>query len=390
MRSQIQFPEQIATVFVTDQLADRQAAAPDFLREKLAIQHLAEVMSDHPEGVLQRLVKLGMEICGAHSAGVSILELEAGLFRWHALAGEFAAFEGTTTPRNFSPCGVCVDLAEPILMERPERAYDWIRDAGITVPELLLVPLTMKGSDAIGTLWLVAADAGHFNKEHARFMSELAAFAGMALRMIQTEQHLSLALQQQETLMREMSHRIKNLFSVADSMVRMTARNSATKEELAETLSGRLHALSQANGLIRRSFGTDVSAVASFSDLVARILRPFERSRSVLEGPPLAIGEQATNHLALVFHELATNASKYGALSRDGGGVSVSWSVDADTVVIDWIEMGGLDVTEPATPGFGTKLVEITIERIGGSIERDWRPDGLRVRIGLPAVALRS
>jgi two-component sensor histidine kinase len=61
--------------------------------------------------------------------------------------------------------------------------------------------------------------------------------------------------------MREMSHRIKNLFSVADSMVRMTARNAATKEELAETLSGRLHALAQANGLIRRSFGTDVAAL---------------------------------------------------------------------------------------------------------------------------------
>jgi len=152
MRSQIQFPGPIATVFITDQLADRKADAPDFLREKLAIQNLAAVMSDHPDEVLPRLVKLGMEICGAHSAGISILEPEAGQFRWHALAGELATFEGTTTPRNFSPCGVCLDLAEPILMERPERAYDWIRDAGITVPEVLLVPLTVKDSDAIGTL----------------------------------------------------------------------------------------------------------------------------------------------------------------------------------------------------------------------------------------------
>lgn len=225
MSPQIQFPGPIATVFITDQLADRKADAPDFLREKLAIQNLAAVMSDHPDEVLPPLVKLGMEICGAHSAGISILEPEAGQFRWHALAGELATFEGTTTPRNFSPCGVCLDLAEPILMERPERAYDWIRDAGITVPEVLLVPLTVKDSDAIGTLWLVAADAGHFNKEHARVMAELSAFTGMALRTVQTEQRLKLVLQQQETLMREMSHRIKNLFSVADSMVRMTARN---------------------------------------------------------------------------------------------------------------------------------------------------------------------
>ncbi|MFT4118134.1 HWE histidine kinase domain-containing protein [Bradyrhizobium sp.] len=280
MRAHIQLPDPVAAVFITDRLADRRVSAPDFLREKLAIQDLAQVISDHPDQVLAHLVKLGMEICGARSAGISILEPENGQFRWFALAGELSTFEGATTPRNFSPCGICLDFAEPILMERPERAYDWIRDAGITVPEVLLVPLTVKGGDAIGTLWLVAEDAGHFDKEHARVMGELSAFASMALRMIQTEQRLNLALQQQETLMREMSHRIKNLFSVADSMVRMTARNSATKEELAETLSGRLHALSQANGLIRRSFGTETASVTSFGQLLAQILSPHERGKA--------------------------------------------------------------------------------------------------------------
>jgi len=390
MRSQIHLPDPIAEVFITDQLADRHAASPDFLREKLAIQDLAEVMSDHPDEVLPRLVKLGMEICGAHSAGISILEPGAGQFPWHALAGELATFEGATTPRNFSPCGICLDLAQPILMERPERAYDWICEAGITVPEVLLVPLAAKGADPIGTIWLVAGDAGHFNKEHARVMAELSAFTGLALRSVQIEQRLKLALQQQETLMREMSHRIKNLFTVADSMVRMTARNAATKEELAETLSGRLHALSEANALIRRSFGNNVAAVASFSDLIERILCPHERAPAVVKGPDLAIGEQAANHLALIFHELATNASKYGVLGCEGGCVTVTWSVEEDRVRIVWTESGACDVRASETTGFGTRLVETTIERIGGQIEREWRPDGLRVRIALPLSSLRS
>ncbi|WP_390892738.1 hypothetical protein [Bradyrhizobium diazoefficiens] len=145
MRSQVRLPDPIAAVFITEQLADRQTAAPDFLREKLAIQNLAEMMSDHPDEVLPRLVKLGMEICGAHSAGISIFEPEVGQFRWHALAGELATFEGATTPRNFSPCGVCLDLAQPILMEHPERAYDWIRDAGITVPRGAARPIDHEG-----------------------------------------------------------------------------------------------------------------------------------------------------------------------------------------------------------------------------------------------------
>ncbi|WOH53540.1 hypothetical protein [Bradyrhizobium sp. sBnM-33] len=149
MRLQIQLPDPIAAVFITEQLADRRSTAPDFLREKLAIQDLAQVMSDHPDEVLPRLVKLGMDISGAYSAGISIYEPEAAQFRWFALAGELATFAGATTPRNSSPCGVCIDFAEPILMERPERAYGWIGDAGITVPEVLLVPLGVKGAEAI-------------------------------------------------------------------------------------------------------------------------------------------------------------------------------------------------------------------------------------------------
>lgn len=390
MRPQNQLPDPIAAVFITEQLADREAAAPDFLQEKLAIQDLARMMSDHPNEVLPRLVKLGMEMCSAESAGISILEPDSAQFRWFALSGILSTFEGTTTPRDFSPCGVCLDLERPILMERPERAYDWIRDAGIIVPEVLLVPLTVWGAESVGTLWLVARETGHFNKEHSRVMSELATFAGMALRMIQSEQRLSLAAQKQETLMREISHRIKNLFSVADSMVRLTARSATTKDELAATLSGRLHALSEANGLIRRSFGDDVAGVANFGELIARILRPHQRVATVLTGPAFAIGEQTTNHLALVFHELATNAAKYGALHSETGFVSVTWSIEADRVRIIWSESGAVAVQAPVSTGFGTTLVETTIERIGGDIDRTWNPNGLCAKISFPLSALRS
>jgi len=109
----------------------------------------------------------------------------------------------------------------------------------------------------------------------------------------------------------------------------------------------------------------------------------------VLEGPPLSLGEQAVNHLALIFHELATNASKYGALSHEGGSINVSWSLEGAHVRMEWTESGACEVAAPETTGFGTRLVGTTIERIGGKIERDWRSDGLSVRIELPLQALR-
>lgn len=355
MGSRIQLPDDVAAVFITEQLASRASAAPNFLREKLAIQDLAQVMSEQPKEILPRLVKLGMDICEAHSAGISIYESKSAQFRWFALAGKLATFEGTTTPRNSSPCGVCLDLSEPILMEQPERAYGWIGEAGITVPEVLLVPLIVKGVEPVGTLWLVADHAGQFNKEHSRVMSELAAFAGMALRMIQGENQLQLALEQQDTLVREMSHRIKNLFAVADSMVRATARNALTKEELAETVSGRLHALAQANGLIRRTFGDEIAVAVDFQELIKLVLLPHEHGPSTLIGPPLSLGEQATNHLALIFHELATNAAKYGALQAEKGSVTVTWTIDKEQVQFVWTEKGAIKVEPPTRAGFGTK-----------------------------------
>jgi hypothetical protein len=300
----VQLPQAIAEVFITDELQRRLAPAPDYLREKLAIQDLANHMTDRPGEILPRLVQMAMEFCGAESAGISVLKPETAQFRWLALTGVLSAFEGATTPRNFSPCGVCLDENSPVLMDHPERVYDWIREANISVPEVLLVPLVVKGRDAIGTLWIVAGATHHFDGEHARLMTELAGFVGVALRMIQTEEQLTAALEKQETLTKEMSHRVKNLFAITDAMIRMTSRTSSTKEEMTERLSGRVHALANANALVQRSFGEAGAAGVGLSELIGKVLLPYDHAHCEC-GPDVTLGDQATNNLALVFHELA-------------------------------------------------------------------------------------
>src|SRR5262249_29956401 len=162
-----------------------------------------------------------------------------------------APFEGATTPRDFSPCGITLDRNSPVLSLHPERFYSWISDAQIVVPEVLLVPLYLGGVEPTGTLWVVSETEGHFNREHARIASELASLVGVALKIRRTEARLQAALQEQETLTREMSHRVKNLFMVCEGMVRMSAKAANSKEEMSEVLSGRLRALSAAHGLIR-------------------------------------------------------------------------------------------------------------------------------------------
>jgi two-component sensor histidine kinase len=377
-------------VDITGALRSRIPANPDYLREKLAIQDLAVQMTERPKDVLPRLVSLAMDICGGTSAGVSILEPEDERFRWYGLQGVLSAFEGSNTPRNDSPCGVCLDRTAPTLMERPERVYRWIADAHITVPEVLLVPLTAKGLASMGTLWVVSEQEGHFNEGHARVLTELSNFAGMALRMIQTEERLQAALQQQETLTREMSHRVKNLFALTGGMIRVTARSVETKEQLVDKLSGRVEALAVANALVRRTFSDAAPVHVDFRELLVRILRPHDDGKSLIDGPSLSVSEQAINNLALIFHELATNAAKYGALSVDEGSVAVRWQTDDHDVRLQWREVGGPVTKTAPTEGFGSHLIAMTVQEFGGTIAYDWRPDGLVADLQVPRSALTA
>src|SRR5277367_5061165 len=154
----------IASVFITDELERRPAKKTDYLQEKLALQELAARMVEQPEEVLPRFVDLAMEMTGGVSAGLSLYEENPapGVFRWQYLRGLLAPFNGATTPRNFSPCGITLDQNAPVLSTYPERVYNWIADANITVPEVLLVPLYIRGKIPLGTLWIVADDEGHF------------------------------------------------------------------------------------------------------------------------------------------------------------------------------------------------------------------------------------
>lgn len=377
-------------VFITDELYQRPPKTSDRLQED-ALQELARKMVDSPGEILPQLVDLAMEVCGAVSGGISLFEAEPdpGVFRWHFLRGELAAFDGATTPRNFSPCGITLDNAGPVLVQRPERTYTWLVEADVSLPECLLVPLYVGGDSPLGTLWMVSAAEGHFDPGHAKVLTQLAAFTGMAVGMWRAERRLQETLHQQEMLTKEMNHRVKNLFAITDSMIRFSARAAASPAEMAKVLSGRLNALADAHVLVQRS--TDEAQGqrkrTRLDELVSKILLPHDRgpmlngaARIIVKGPAVQLGDQATTGLALVFHELATNAAKYGSLSAEEGVVEVSWRIDGPDLKIDWIERYGPHIEgPPEKDGFGSVLSRGTIKGLGGGFDTDWRREGLAV-----------
>lgn len=169
-------------VIANDELSRRPARLPESAAEASALGMLARELGAAPRRVLQRLSDLALELCAAHSAGVSLLEQENGasVFRWHAASGRFAPLRFSTLPRAFSPCGTVLDRAAPQLMIRPERHFTSLADVQPRVAEVLLVPFQV-GGELVGTVWVVAHDeTRRFDSEDRRIISSLARFAAEA------------------------------------------------------------------------------------------------------------------------------------------------------------------------------------------------------------------
>ncbi|PZX46051.1 two-component sensor histidine kinase [Cereibacter changlensis] len=197
-----------------------------------------------------------------------------------------------------------------------------------------------------------------------------------------------------ELLAGEMSHRVKNLLTIASGLTNITSRSSDSVEDMAKQLTTRLAALGRAHDLVRPLPGGQGKA-ALLGDLLTILLAPYDE-QGAFEGrirvavPRLGVGEAAAAGLAMVLHELATNSLKYGALSGDCGLLDVSGQVVGEDVKIVWTEQGGPEVKAPTgEPGYGSKLVQQMIAgQLGGSVDYDWAKSGAVVTILIKASML--
>ena len=204
-----------------------------------------------------------------------------------------------------------------------------------------------------------------------------------------------LAQDRQALLMREMRHRVNNLFLVTNAIVSLSARSADSPAEMARAVQGRLSALTRAHELARPGL-IDLTGSfhheTSLRGLIAAIFEPYADDRSkiparfIFDGPDLRISEQAVTNVALVLHELATNAAKYGALSIAGGVVQISSRLDGENLCLTWREEGGPEVAErPEGEGFGGVLTrQVIVNQFQGKLEREWHAGGLVMQMEIP------
>ncbi|MDJ0275277.1 PAS domain-containing protein [Sphingomonas sp. 2R-10] len=200
------------------------------------------------------------------------------------------------------------------------------------------------------------------------------------------------AAEQNDILSRELSHRIKNIFAIVSGLVRMSARQMPAVRGFADDLARRIAALGAAHDLARphSDISRPVIGDATLHHILRELLSPYATDQWRIEGDDVPIDDRGATPVALIFHELATNAAKYGALSTPEGQVSVRTVRHDGMLGIDWREVGGPAIPgAPQATGFGTRLAALSIEQqLAGRIERDWRPEGLAVRIEVACDAL--
>jgi PAS domain S-box-containing protein len=204
------------------------------------------------------------------------------------------------------------------------------------------------------------------------------------------------AEEHERLLLREMNHRIKNLFAVASGVVTLSTGSAASAPELAEMIRDRLGALARAHALTLPEItgtGARIERSTTLSALVRTVLSPYvgdwEAGGMTVSGPAVPIGAKAASNFALLLYEIATNAAKYGALSSTAGRVRVEWAVEDGELRLMWRERGGPALPHaPDFKGFGSRFSESIVADFRGHILRDWAREGLTIRLSLPVETL--
>ncbi|MBD1549562.1 CHASE domain-containing protein [Roseibium aggregatum] len=195
-------------------------------------------------------------------------------------------------------------------------------------------------------------------------------------------------VQEKDLMLQEMKHRIKNSIARVLAIARQTAANSDTIDEFSDSFTARLNAMANAQDMLTRSHWQR----ADLRELLnTELEQVFGNStgEDKITGPKVLLDERTTQALGLTFHELATNALKYGGISTNNGDLHVNWAITGSgkskRLQLDWIETSAGTIGEPEGTGFGSRLIDANIRgELGGTIDRSFHPDGMTVRMNIP------
>ncbi|KAB1081435.1 PAS domain-containing protein [Methylobacterium soli] len=267
----------------------------------------------------------------------------------------------------------------------PRTAADTAAWAGIGVRAVANLPVTEHGR-FVALFYLAKPEPHAWTAEEIGFLRSVADRTRAAIARVESEER-------QQLLNHELSHRMKNLLAMVQSIATQTMRSATDVDSAKEILAARLIALGRAHDLLMGGAlgSTKVLAIVRAA-LEIHTDRP---SRFRLVGPDLEIGAKPALSLALMLHELATNAAKYGALSVETGHVAVNWEVvpgaGEPLLRVSWAELDGPPVTPPSRKGFGTRFIERGLAgQVSGTVALTYEPGGVTCTVTGALAAFQS
>jgi two-component sensor histidine kinase len=352
-------------------------------RERLTALYNYGILDTPRESDFDDVVKILADVCDVPFSTVTLIDKER---QWHKAA--FGIGDLRETPRDVSFCAHTIlhdgdMLVVPDVTEDPRFA-----DNPFVVGEPHLrfyagALLRNENGLPLGTVCIVDYKPRVLDSRQTNLLRLMArqVMAQIALRRELVDRRL--AEKQQELLIAELHHRVKNTLATVQALIQLSLRTAHNMDSFRDSIGQRIASLASTHTLLSERRWDAVS----FRELLAGELAPYERAgRLVLAGPDFNLPAQTAVALGMVLHELTTNASKYGALSHDEGRLAINWNLSPEgaeqLLTLDWHERNGPPVSAPTRQGFGTSLLRrIIADQSEGKVEFSFKPAGLEVHV---------
>lgn len=342
---------------------------------------------DHPAEIVANICRRFESEVPGTVAGVTMLNrtlqsFEGGIFP--SLSADFGeALSGIEVAGCIGSCALAVYKGETVVCEDiaadSRFAVQW-KELALAqgLKALISIPAASADGVVLGTFVVGYAPDSPPDEQTRRLAGEFATLCGHVLAYRNNQLN-------QELLIGELQHRVRNLFSTIGAVVYATLKTYPEPESFRRTFDGRLMALARAHAMALES------AEADLRQLLIDTLAPYSIDHEIrIEGPQLLLSPQAAVAFSLAAHELATNAAKYGALSKLGGSVAIGWDFEDSPqgdarFALTWRETGGPSVRPPERQGYGQKTLSRSLSAaFDGKVELDFLPDGLSCSIVAP------